>query len=150
MITWEFLLDFGSFRDLQRHRKGVCRIPKLTVKYGFESWYLDQLSPEIKEEAENLLREIESDIVELGDGLEVQYYIPMGYKIPCKNTYGLMATVYITELRSGKTVHPTMRKIAQGMYERLMEKFPNLKLYTDLSEDEFSYKRGGQDIIEKK
>lgn len=149
MITWEFLLDFGSFRDVQRHRKGVCRIPKLTVRYGFEPWYLEQLSPEIYEEAEKLLCEIESDIVELGDILEAQYYVPMGYRIPCKNTYGLMATVYITELRSGKTVHPTMRKIAQGMHEKLLEKFPNLKLYTDLSEDEFSYKRGGQDIEKK-
>ncbi len=40
--TFEFLLDYGSFRDIQRHRHGVCRIPLLTSQYGFEPWYLEE------------------------------------------------------------------------------------------------------------
>src|SRR3989338_3307554 len=42
-ITFDFLLDYGSFRDLQRHRNGVCRMPLLTTEIGFNEWYLNEL-----------------------------------------------------------------------------------------------------------
>ena len=39
-VTFDFLIDFDSFRDVQRHRNGVCRMPLLTTKYGFNEWYI--------------------------------------------------------------------------------------------------------------
>jgi hypothetical protein len=47
-VTFEFLLDFGSFRDIQRHRNGVCRMPLLTTNFGFHEWYLAQLRQSLK------------------------------------------------------------------------------------------------------
>lgn len=44
--TCDFLLDFGSCRDAQRHRNGVFLMPLLTTKLGFHPWYLNELSPE--------------------------------------------------------------------------------------------------------
>ena len=37
-----FLLDFGSFRDLQRHRNGVCQIPLIDGQFGMNPWYMQQ------------------------------------------------------------------------------------------------------------
>ncbi len=48
LLAYEFQIDFGSFRDLQRHRHGVCRMPLLTTRFGFHSWYLDQLPSDLR------------------------------------------------------------------------------------------------------
>jgi len=53
--TFKFLLDFGSFRDLQRHRNGETLMPLLTTKFGFYQWYLDQLPEDLQIKAQQLL-----------------------------------------------------------------------------------------------
>lgn len=150
-ITFDFLLDFGSFRDLHRHRNGICRMPYLTTKIGFNSWYLEQLPEALRSEAEKLIESQKKEIEALGASPEVsQYYIAMGFNVPCRVTYGLPATVYVTELRSGKMVHPTLRKIALKMREALLGAFPKLILHCDLEATGWDISRGSQDIIAKK
>ncbi|OGF19298.1 hypothetical protein A3I35_01815 [Candidatus Falkowbacteria bacterium RIFCSPLOWO2_02_FULL_45_15] len=149
-ITFEFLLDFGSFRDLQRHRNGVCRMPLLTTDYGFQSWYLEQLPPVLRERAMQLIAEQKQAIANLNDKSEnKQYYVSMGFLVPCRVTYGLPAAVYVTELRSGVPVHPTLRRIAHKMHQALLEIDPELKLLTDLNPDDWDVRRGTQDITQK-
>ncbi|MDD3399695.1 MAG: FAD-dependent thymidylate synthase [Candidatus Pacebacteria bacterium] len=150
-VTFEFLLDFGSFRDIQRHRNGVCRQPLLTVELGFHPWYLGELPDDLKEEAESLISKQKEAISKLETTPELkQYYIALGFLVPHRVTYGLPATVYVTELRSGKMVHPTLRIIALKMREMLLEKFPKLVLHCDLDPSQWDISRGMQDIVEKK
>jgi len=151
MVTFEFMLDFGSFRDLQRHRNGVCRMPLLTANCGFHEWYLNQLPDDLMLEAQKLIKEQKEAIDALAASDEMrQYYVAMGYHVLCRVTYGLPAAVYTTELRSGKPVHPTMRKIAHRMHYALKELFPSLMLHSDLEPDDWDVRRGKQDIVEKK
>ena len=148
--TFKFLMDFGSFRDLQRHRNGVCRMPLLTTKLGFESWYLNQLPDDVRAEADTLIENQKSAIAALDiSEEEKQYYIAMGFRVNHHLTYGLPASVYVIELRSGKTVHPTIRPFMHKMHQSLMDEFPTLKMYTDLDADDWDIKRGGQDITKK-
>lgn len=150
LLTFEFLLDFGSFRDLQRHRNGVCRMPLVTTIYGFHPWYLDQLPSSLRDGAERLIAEQKTAIDKLAASPEVkQYYIAMGFLVPCKVTYGLPATMYVAELRSGRMVHPTMRRVAHGMIRRLTERFPSLVHLADLDSDDWDVRRGLQDIVKK-
>jgi thymidylate synthase ThyX len=150
-ITFEFLLDFGSFRDVQRHRNGVCRMPLLTTKFGFNEWYLEQLPKETRKEAEKLIKEQVKAIKALkASPEEMQYYVAMGFNVTCKVTYGLPAAVYTMELRSGKLVHPTLRKIAHHMYAGMKKLFPTMTLHADLDLDDWDVRRGLQDIREKK
>ncbi|MCK4906280.1 MAG: FAD-dependent thymidylate synthase [Spirochaetes bacterium] len=149
-INFSFVMDYGSFRDLQRHRNGICRMPLVTGMHGFEPWYLDQLPPEIRLKADELIKKQTQRISTLDTSTEVkQYYYAMGYLCSCKLTYGLPEAVYVTELRSGSTVHPTLRKIAHNMHSSLLKHFDVLKLYTDKSPDEFIVARGKADIIKK-
>ncbi len=149
-ITFEFIMDFGSFRDIQRHRNGICRMPLLTTELGFNNWYLEQLPESLKEQAIKLIQEQEESIKELNVPAEIkQYYIAMGFNVFCRTTYNLPAAVYVIELRSGKPVHPTLRKIAHEMYHSITKKLPNLKLNCDLEPDDWDYRRGLQDIIKK-
>lgn len=145
--TFRFQLDFGSFRDLQRHRNGVCLMPLLTTRFGFYPWYLDELPADLRAEAEQLLAEQERAIATLPvDELTRQYYIPMGYTIPATVTYALPASVYVAELRSNKTVHPTLRRRAQQMGLALREAVPGLTMHLDLDPDNWDIRRGTQDI----
>ncbi len=149
-INVSFMIDFGSFRDAQRHRKGVCMMPLLTTKYGFHSWYLERLPQEVRIEAEKLIAEMDILINALPCAdVERQYYIPMGYKVPADFTWSFDQCIYVAELRSATTVHPTFRIHAQALGRWIEETVPYAKLYVDYSEDTWSYKRGSQDITEK-
>jgi len=149
-ISFDFHLDYGSFRDIQRHRNGQCRMPLLTTKLGFHEWYLSQLSEELKKEALELIEKQKDNIKKLdASSIVKQYYTALGFKVPCRVAYGLPATVYVIELRSGKPVHPTLRTVAHKMHEAVTKELPFLKLHTDLEPSEWDIKRGTQDIVEK-
>lgn len=154
LVKFSFLIDFGSFRDLQRHRNGVCRMPLLTMDYGFHSWYLDQLSEDLKQEAIALIELQSQRIKELGFSQSVkpetlQYYIPLGFQVFSQVSYGLPAAIYTIELRSGVTVHASLRQAAHSMKAALLQQLPDLVIHTDDSLDEWDIRRGDQDIVSK-
>lgn len=154
-FTFDFLLDFGSFRDIQRHRNGVCRMPLLDTSWGFEPWYLEQLG-ELRTEAETLIDEQRHTIaMRLGAGehnREVmrQYYNALGFRVPCSVTYALPALLYVLELRSGKTVHPSLRKVIHAMVRKFQHEYPKVALHVDMDPDDWDVRRGEQTITEKK
>ena len=151
-VQFEFLLDFGSFRDLQRHRSIIQRMPLLTTEIGFENWYLDELPTKIKIKAKQFLKTQVKKINKLKISKEEkQYYIPMGYNISNRITGGLPALVYIAELRATRFVHPTLRKIAKQMANKLLKTFGKngLILHLDQESDRFDIKRGEHDITLK-
>ncbi len=157
--TFSFLLDFGSFRDFQRHRAILQLMPELTIKYGFENWYLEQMPKEMKAGGEKLLKEIEKDIKKLEkenkknknfSNNSLQYFIPMGYKVPIVFSGDLPSLVYLAEIRSSSTVHPTLQKKAIQLAEILQNTF-KIKVHFDKKDvGRFDSKRGKHDIVEKK
>jgi hypothetical protein len=150
-LSFQFLLDFGSFRDIQRHRNGVCRMPLLTTKFGFQEWYLDQLSPELQAKAQKLIKlQIKAIKALKASPFVAQYYIAMGFNVTCDVTYGLPAAVYTMELRSGRLVHPTLRAVAHKMYRSIKKFLPGIALHADLSLDDWDIRRGMNDIVERK
>ncbi len=149
-FSFNFLLDFGSFRDIQRHRNGVCRMPLLTTELGFNAWYLEQLPVDLRPEAEALIRSQIEKISRLDTTPEIkQYYIALGFNVYCQTTYALPAAFYVIELRSGRMVHPTLRQLAHKMHFAVLEMFPNLKLHSDLDKDDWDVRRGLADITVK-
>ncbi|HEY0979797.1 MAG TPA: FAD-dependent thymidylate synthase [Candidatus Paceibacterota bacterium] len=149
-IHISFPIDFGSFRDVQRHRKGVCKMPLLTTTLGFHPWYLERLPEESRIEAETLIKELVLEINSLPcSAIDKQYYIPMGFQVYADFTWTIDQCFYVAELRSSETVHATLRVIAQKIGKWLQKKIPHAALHIDWSEDKWSYKRGSQDIVEK-
>jgi thymidylate synthase ThyX len=150
-IRFDFILDYGSFRDLQRHRNGVCRIPLLSTKLGFNKWYLSELTEDLRQEGEALLVKQIAAIAALdASAIDKQYYTALGFNVTCRVAYPLMPTVYTLELRSGKAVHPTMRAIAHKMHAALTKELPFLKLHSDLEASDWDVQRGTHTILEKK
>ena len=78
-----------------------------------------------------------------------QYLYPMGTSLLCHLSYSLPQMVYVAELRAQQTVHASLRPIAQQMGVLLEENHPEMALYIDNSNDDWSEKRGEQTISEK-
>ncbi len=150
LMDFEFQLDFGSFRDLQRHRAINQKMPLLTSDLGFEPWYLEQLPLETREKAEKLLKQQKIKIEKLNLSLEeTQYYLPMGYKIANKISGGISALTYMIELRSTRFVHPTLVNVVLKMVDVFKKEFPEIVLHIDKTPNQFDIKRGEHDIIDK-
>lgn len=152
VVAYEFLLDFGSFRDLQRHRAIVQRMPLLTRTHGFNEWYLGALPEELKKKTKEFLQ-LQEDRIEKLDlsKEEEQYFIAMGYLVPCRFSGDLKALVYLAELRSTRFVHPTLVEQMLKMIDSMKSLFKKdgLVLHLDEEPNRFDVRRGEQDIIEK-
>ena len=150
---FRFLLDFGSFRDIQRHRAVVTRMPLLTEEHGFEPWYLNELPDDLRIRAEELIgAQVKKMRTLLGLSPELaQYYLAMGFRITIRLTGDLRGLVYLAEIRTPSTVHPTLRIRAHQMAGLLQETYgpDGLVLHLEDSSDRFDIKRGTHDIVMK-
>lgn len=147
-LKFKGLLDFGSYRDLHRHRNGKISMNMLTTEYGFENFYSDNLPEQVKVNLKVLLNNFEnwynsSDL----DPVIKQYAVPMGYRVPTTYTADINQIIYIIELRSGKTVHQTLRKFIHKWVRAIENNFQyDVKLYPDMDIDNFTLKRGEQTL----
>ncbi|MGE4352056.1 MAG: FAD-dependent thymidylate synthase [Bdellovibrionales bacterium] len=152
-----FLLDFGSFRDIQRHRNGVCQIPLIDGRFGLHPWYLAQFE-QLLSAAD--FAQLQADIAAQLQAVDTlggaasphlnMYYYPMGVQAMVHVAYSVPETAYVGELRSGKTVHGSLRPVAQKMLDVLTYDLPGMAVYGDREADGWTAKRGEQTIVEKK
>lgn len=148
-LKCEFLLDFGSFRDLQRHRAINQRMPLLTDELWFNEWYFSQLPFHILEKAKNHLDKIQKETDNLNLSIEErQYYIPMWYNISNQISWTLPGMIYMLELRSTQFVHPTLRIIAQQIGKYIENKH-KIRLFVEHTNYDFDVNRGKHDITLK-
>ncbi len=149
-VRVDYQIDFGSFRDIQRHRAVTQRMPLLTTELGFNKWYTDNLPFNIKRKIPSHLRKIEKGILELDLPKEMrQYFIPMGYNTSNMFTGDLPAFAYFIEIRDSRFVHPTLQKVAHSIGEQIKSDL-RIRLNVDTESNRFDIKRGEQDIVERK
>ncbi len=151
-VTFEFFLDFGSFRDIQRHRAVTQQMPLLSTKYGFHPWYLSELGEGLRGEMKSFINEQVVLIDNLPTTKDIkQYYTGMGFNTTNRVTGDLHALVYLVELRGTRFVHPTLRERAFQMADVLKMRFgrDGLILHLDPEPNRFDVRRGTQDIIMK-
>jgi thymidylate synthase ThyX len=157
-ITWSDLLDFGSFRDLQRHRALIQRQGLLTEKFGMHEWYLNNLPEQIADEALELVAHQVYEINKLDlTKFDKQYLFPMGMKIPTRVSGSLSKFMYLIELRAQSTVHPTLHEnaleLARYVQFELSKIFgcshSEVSFYINENVGELNLKRGTQDIVKK-
>lgn len=150
-IRAQFMLDFGSYRDLQRHRAFTQRMPLVTTKHGFHPWYLESLPESLRAQAEALITTQEEQLQTFNlDPETAQYYIAMGYNLPNRISGNLAALVYMVELRATRFVHPTLRARAAQLAHELQDRFGEygLVIHLDKDADRFDVKRGEHDIVD--
>lgn len=148
-LRFDFLLDFGSFRDIQRQRAVVQQMPILGTHHGFHPWYLEELGDGLRGEMESFISYQIKKINALPASKETkQYYVGMGFNTTNRLTGDLHALTYLVELRGKWDVHPTLRERALQMAEVLTRLF-GIKLHLDPQPNRFDIRRGTHDIIIK-
>lgn len=129
-LCFEFVTDFGIYRDLQRHRMLSQQRQLLTPYLGFE-WddlvlekYFSEVS-EVLGKVESLYEKISSSLSE-----EVaQYCVLFGHRVRYVMEMNFREAFHLIELRTSAQGHKAYRKICQDMYVLLGNKFDFVKKY---------------------
>ena len=133
VYTFDVLMDYGAFRDVQRHRMCTQTNQVFTADHGFDT-------PEEVVEAGmenefklcmNTAKEVYGAISkELPD--EAAYIIPLAYKKRVLMTMNLRELFHFIKLRSGKMGHESYRKIAWDMYDEIAKVHPFIAKYIEV------------------
>jgi thymidylate synthase ThyX len=126
---WEVVADYGTFRDLQRHRiVDDWEWQNLTVKYGYD---VPQLIVEAGFEAQfkecfTLSKKLYEEMMGAGLEEEAQYATLLGHKLRYHFIINAREAFHMLELRTSPQGHPGYRKICQEMHRQLSEVHPRL------------------------
>lgn len=155
-VHFQYSLDFGGYRDVNRHRKGnISR--SLMYPGSLNMWYRHQFADAgVYAEVNGVLNEVSTaskELLAMGIPMEdVEYMLPMGSTVDVQSSYPLDNAVYVAELRSGATVHPTVRRVAAQMGEYLRT-FCNFPIYAqtmaEVEIDTLDPRRADQTITKK-
>lgn len=125
-LLFDMVCDFGSYRDLQRHRMLTQQRQLITPNLGFSlpedlvaAGVEDKIN-EAKKIAEDLYTKVRTDL-----GAQVaQYCVLFGYNIRWTMGMNLRAAEHMIELRTTPQGHPNYRKVAQLMANAIMDRHP--------------------------
>lgn len=125
---WEVTADYGTFRDLQRHRVvDGLEWQKLGINYGYEVPELVKeagLEDDFKhcfDLAEELYRSMIKKYPE-----EAQYAVLFGHRMRYRFMLNARAAFHFLELRTSPQGHPGYRQIGIKMHQQLAKVHPNL------------------------
>jgi thymidylate synthase ThyX len=140
--TFDILVDFGAFRDIQRHRMitqtpqestaihGYSRPPEM-VRYG-----VSPLFDECMARAQSAYETIARDLPR-----EAQYVLPLAFKKRVLFTWNLREIHHFVQLRSGRQGHVSYRQIARQVFSEMERVHPLLARYIRVDLEDYSLAR---------
>lgn len=150
------VLDFGAYRDLQRHRNGFQfrLMPTTTFGYQFpdfivhREYLLDTCECAIKQ-LEDLRTEIIDDdktapfMTALGAPFEqgLEYLAVLAHNVHFTYVCSVQQAMYIVKLRSSAAGHISYRRFAQSMARCIIQAFPELEAHLQVNWDDDSDRR---------
>ncbi len=126
-LTFDFLADFGAFRDLQRHRIGTLEHQAYTAEHGYT------ISPVFEEVG--LLPQVQQTFDAMGEAHQrvksehpssSQYLTMLGHNMRWYFSSNLRENFWLTELRTTPQAHPSYRSLAQQMHRLAIARYPFL------------------------
>lgn len=135
--TFDILMDYGAFRDIQRHRICTQTNQKVTIAHGYDTpqAIIDAgFEDKFKNCMETANETYEKIFAKYPD--EAQYIVPLAYRKRTLFTWNLRELHHFIPLRSSKAGHWSYRHIAQLCYDKLMEIHPVLAKYIRVNKDE--------------
>ncbi len=127
--TFEVNMNYGAFREFQRHRFfSIIRKP-LSTDYGYDIPENLSKIPELRKRFVELMDQARDMHNELQKkyGLKLaQYVVPYAFRYPVVFTANLNELAYFIELRSNPQVHPDLRRVAFDIYNEIKGVHPVL------------------------
>ncbi|MBV9580089.1 MAG: FAD-dependent thymidylate synthase [Chloroflexi bacterium] len=139
-LTFDVLVDLGSFRDLHRHRRCVQVRQPLTWSHAFERpedvfanglglpaalAALEGGLGELYEDALLKAEQASASIRGVSDRA-ADYVLPLAYRTRCLFKMDWAEAAYVIEQRTQPQGHFSYRRAAWGMYTALRERHPRL------------------------
>jgi thymidylate synthase ThyX len=136
-FTFDIVLDYGAYRDIQRHRMATQTRQDFSTRYGYSvpddivAYGLGEVFHEGMARAAEAYGRIAEDYP-----LEAQYVLPLAYRVRVLFTWNLRELFHFIQLRSAKQGHSSYRQIAQQVYREIERVHPALARYirVDLSD----------------
>jgi thymidylate synthase ThyX len=141
-MTFELMLDYGAYRDLQRHRLVSPATQRLTCHLGFET------PPELgdlgfHDAYQDAIFGVYDPWLTLDEHpLEAQYAVPLAYRVRTLWTLNLRELFHVIELRSARQGHASYRRIAQALYRTVSVAHPWLKDLIRVDLNDYALARG--------
>jgi thymidylate synthase ThyX len=129
-IGFDLVLDFGAWRDLQRHRVGLQLRARPATRLGY-SVPDELLHPELGE-ALDLYRRAMDRATEFHDRVanerpfDAEYLACLGHHCAWTCAMDLRQWAYLVELRSGPSGHQSYRQVAHRMARAVAPHVPHL------------------------
>lgn len=135
--TFDILVDYGAFRDIQRHRMSTQTNQMLTTAEGYEipqeiiDAGLEKKFRMAMDSARHAFEQISERFPK-----EAQYVVPLAYRKRTLFTWNLRELYHFIRLRSGREGHLSYRRVAWDVYNEVRRVHPLLAKYikVDLSE----------------
>ena len=121
---FDILSDFGSFRDLQRHRMLTLEWQPLGVSHGYST------PPDINEAGESgewhaamhRMAELHSRLLKAYGVGVAQYVVPFAHRLRYVMQMNAREAIHLIELRTTPQGHPDYRRVCQEMHRLIRDK----------------------------
>lgn len=129
-FTFDIVMDYGAFRDLQRHR--ICTqtnqlftaslgydVPKDIINAGCEKQFRHAMDT-----AKKVYERVSKKYP-----LQAQYLLPLGFRKRFLITMNLREVYHLVKIRTTPLAHDSYRRIAYKIYEMMKQNYPLLSKY---------------------
>lgn len=126
-LQFEITMDYGAFRDLQRHRRCEQTVEPLKIDYGYvvpDDLAGTDLEDDYRRAMDLVLSYEDEEVIHDPD--LSQYVIPLGYLHRSVFDMDLKQVYYMVELRTKPQGHISYRRICYDMYRIAGSRFPEL------------------------
>jgi thymidylate synthase ThyX len=131
--TFDVRLDYGAFRDIQRHRMATQTRQDLSITHGYSmpreivAYGLRDAFVECMTRAADAYSRMARDFP-----VEAPYVLPLAYRLRVLITWNLRELFHFIQLRSAKQGHASYRYIARQVYREIERVHPLLARYIRL------------------
>jgi thymidylate synthase ThyX len=143
-FTFDVLVDYGAYRDIQRHRMATQTTQRLTCAHGYdipelvvECGFRSEFDAAMDQAAEAHAR-LAAEYPE-----EAQYVVPLAFRKRVLFTWNLRALHNFFSLRSARQGHVSYRRIAWQVYEALERAEPFLAEFIRVDRKDYAMTRPG-------
>lgn len=128
--TFDVLVDYGAFRDIQRHRMATQTNPDFTVTNGY-SVPPELIQAGLEERYKQCMSRSKDAYEKIAKKFpkEAQYVIPLAYRKRVLFTWNLRTLYHFIKLRSSREGHISYRKVAWDCYDEVLRVHPEFKNY---------------------
>lgn len=140
--TFDLLVDFGAWRDIQRHRMATLQTQPVTVEHGYEVpeelEALDLAEPfeQLMDRASECYRSMVGSLP-----YEASYCVPLAFRRRSVFTWNLREVIHFIELRSAPQGHRSYRRVAQEVYRQVAAVHPFIAQFIRVNRDDAGLER---------